>query len=188
MIKTSIIGLSGYARAGKDTVASILREDGWTRIAFADKLKEAVYQLDPLIEYDITLQELWDSDLDAAQNWEDLKQQYAEVRRMLQRMGTEVGRNLFGENFWVNQGMASIKEDGKYVFTDCRFPSEAQAVRGHGGVLWRIERPGYGPVNNHPSETSLDHHKFDQVIINDTTIDDLRAKVLALVKRESVTI
>ena len=45
-----IIGLSGYAQSGKDTVAEILVEEyGYTRVAFADIIKQAVYLLDPIV-------------------------------------------------------------------------------------------------------------------------------------------
>ena len=36
-----IIGLTGYAQAGKDSVAnSLVQNYGYTRVAFADKIKE----------------------------------------------------------------------------------------------------------------------------------------------------
>ena len=48
-----IIGISGYARSGKDSVANILVQDfGFERRAFADKLREALYALNPIIAYD----------------------------------------------------------------------------------------------------------------------------------------
>ena len=48
-----IIGLSGYAQVGKDTVANILVEHyGYTRIGFADIIRKAAYILDPLITLD----------------------------------------------------------------------------------------------------------------------------------------
>ena len=43
-----IIGLTGYAQSGKDTVAKILIEQyGFTRVAFADKIRELLYEMDP---------------------------------------------------------------------------------------------------------------------------------------------
>ena len=39
-----IVGLSGYARSGKDEAAKVLVEEfGFTRVAFADKLREVLY-------------------------------------------------------------------------------------------------------------------------------------------------
>ena len=46
-----IIGLSGYAQSGKDTVAKVLIEEyGFTRIAFADKIREFLYDLNPQVK------------------------------------------------------------------------------------------------------------------------------------------
>ena len=47
-----IIGLSGYARSGKDTVAQVLVEKyGFQRIAFADKIREFLYDLNPRLDH-----------------------------------------------------------------------------------------------------------------------------------------
>jgi hypothetical protein len=113
--------------------------------------------------------------------WDKVKRDLPEARVLLQRMGTEVGRNLFGQDFWVEQALAGIARDGgtRYVFTDVRFPQEFDAIRARGGRLWRVMRPGVGPVNDHPSETALDHHfTWDSLIDNDGTLDDLRERVL----------
>ena len=41
-----IIGLSGYAQSGKDTVANILVQHyGYKRVAFADKIRECLFAL-----------------------------------------------------------------------------------------------------------------------------------------------
>jgi dephospho-CoA kinase len=45
-----LIGLSGYARSGKDEAAKVLIEEfGFKRIAFADKLRDFLYALDPIV-------------------------------------------------------------------------------------------------------------------------------------------
>jgi hypothetical protein len=47
-----ILGLSGYARCGKDSAAAVLVEEfGFTRVAFADKLREVLYALNPIVSY-----------------------------------------------------------------------------------------------------------------------------------------
>ena len=92
-----IIGLSGYAQSGKDTVAELLCLNyGYQRMAFADPMREALYRLNPSIVlndtdyYDKPLQTLVDE-----QGWDAVKQN-PDVRALLQRMGTEVGRQMFG--------------------------------------------------------------------------------------------
>jgi dephospho-CoA kinase len=45
-----IIGLSGYAQSGKDTVAKVLVEKyGYRRVAFADPIRDLLYGMDPLV-------------------------------------------------------------------------------------------------------------------------------------------
>jgi hypothetical protein len=172
-----LIGLSGYARSGKDTVASFLcTEAGYQRVAFADALREVALDLDPTIDAPsagrpIALRRLID-----VYGWEYAKDAWPDVRRLLQRLGTEVGRRHFGTNVWVDLAMRKV--DGPTVFTDCRFPNEADAIRASGGAVWRIERPGFGPVNDHPSEHALDDYPFTRVIHNDSTPDELRRAVL----------
>ena len=48
-----IIGLSGYAQVGKDTVANYLVEKyGFVKVSFADPIREALYKLDPKVRID----------------------------------------------------------------------------------------------------------------------------------------
>lgn len=175
-----ILGLSGYARSGKDEAAKILVEEfGFTRVAFADKLREAVYAYNapvaPSKEHDgmVFLQEVID-----VYGWDKYKEsEYGpEVRRQLQRMGTEVGRNTLSDSIWVDTAFANVPADGKVVVTDCRFPNEAEAIKSRGGQLWRVNRAGVGPAVSpdgsiHPSETSLDNATFDVVLFNDSSLE-----------------
>ena len=170
-----IIGLSGYARSGKDTVAEYLVEEhGFTRRAFADSIREALLQLDPHITIDGTHNISLASAVDKM-GWEYLKDLSPDVRRLLQRMGTEVGRNLFGNNFWVDLLIKNATEAStNIVVTDVRFTNEAEAIRSWGGEVWRINRPGTEPVNTHASETELDDYpNFSLIINNDSTPEEL---------------
>jgi hypothetical protein len=168
---SELIGLSGYAGAGKDEVARILKPYGWQRASFADPLRTALYALNPRI-HGTPLQFLVD-----VLGWDTAKRETPEIRRLLQRLGTEVGRNLFGQDFWVDQAMRSLEEGGRYVFTDCRFPNEADAIRARGGRVFRVWRPDVTAVNAHPSETALDDYDFDGVIANDQSLPLLPSKV-----------
>jgi hypothetical protein len=182
---TNLIGLSGYARTGKDTVAAALREHGYRRASFADVLREAALALDPFVHAPderftaSRYQRL--SDVIAVYGWEAAKDAYPDVRRLLQRLGTDVGREIFGQNVWVDLAMGQVFSGDRVVFTDCRFPNEADAIRERGGQVWRIERPGFGPVNGHPSETALDGYPFDQYVLNCGDVDYLRVTVVDLV-------
>jgi hypothetical protein len=153
-----------------------LIDEGWKRFAFADKLKLAVKKLNPILDCELGMPFTLDLAL-TRYGAEKTKEDYPEYRRLLQVMGTEVGRDMFGDNFWVDQALREVQDDDLAVFTDCRFPNEAQAIKDRGGVVWRVERPGFGPVNGHASETSLDDWDFDGIIQNNGTLDDLTYKV-----------
>lgn len=166
-----IIGLMGYAQSGKDTVAAqLVAEHGFERIAFADTLRDCLYALNPWIK-SVPLQRLVNSN-----GWDATKRD-AEVRGLLQRLGTEVGRNILGDSIWVDTALRKVK-DGDYVISDVRFPNEYFAISERGGRLLRIKRPGTEPINAHPSETALDHIASES-IRNDGTLEDLHGKVQA---------
>lgn len=174
-----LIGLSGYAQSGKDTLAGFLVKDhGFTRVAFADKLREALYALNPRLNGDADSEWRLQDEVDLY-GWEYAKKD-PEVRTLLQRMGTEAGRAIHGPDLWVDAAFRGIEEADRrtgqfplYVFTDCRFPSEADAIVARGGIVVRVVRRGFEPVNAHPSETALDDYKFDAYVQNDGPISDL---------------
>lgn len=175
-----IIALSGYARSGKDTAAAVLLERGWTRVSFADKLRDFLLAVNPPIVHlgrEYQLARLVD-----AYGWEHVKDSYEQVRPLLQRTGTDAGRAILGQNVWVDAIMGDLPA-GPVVFTDCRFPNEAAAAREHGGIVVRIDRPGTGPAvasdgTVHVSETSLDDYEFDYRITNGGSLADLHGAAL----------
>jgi len=169
-----IIGLSGYARTGKDTVAEILvSKYGYRRIAFADKIKEALITLNPIVVPEIGLHLAeYVNDF----SWEVAKNT-PEVRRLLQVMGTEVGRNLLSQDIWIEAALENVRAGEKIVLTDVRFPDEADAVKWLFGEVWRIERNGVKATNFHKSESALDEWIFDRIIDNSGTLEDLEESV-----------
>lgn len=177
------VGLYGYAGAGKDTAAEYLvDEHGFTRVSFADKIREFALAVDdhvPVIvpglgdEPDqqtwMRLSEFLESQ---GHDWTEAKKNL-EVRRMLQRLGTEGGRFVLGENVWVDAALADLPP-GNLVFTDMRFPNEYEAiVHRLKGIAVRINRPGVAPVNAHASDSSLDDHLFHANITNAGTPEEL---------------
>jgi hypothetical protein len=172
-----IIGLSGYAQSGKDTVAELLCLNyGFKRISFALPMRDAIYTLNPLVEGTNRIVDLVDE-----YGW-DVAKANPEVRRLLQVFGTEVGRSLFGETFWIDQAFKRAEEYERVVFSDVRFPNEATAIQQRGGDVWRINRHNHAPVNGHKSEHAMDNFMFKHVLYNDGTIDDLADEVFMLAK------
>lgn len=176
-----IIGLSGYAQSGKDTVANILVEVyGFRRVAFADKIRELLYEMDPPIKRKTnpdgglhSLQSLVD-----AYGWEVTKQE-PQVRQHLQNLGVGA-RKVFGDTFWVGQLLWGYDWSIPTVITDVRFQNEAHYLKKwspDNTQIWRVKRPGIEAVNSHVSEHDLDDYKFDQILNNNGTLDDLRQMV-----------
>lgn len=166
-----IVGLSGYARSGKDTVADLLRDH--ERRAFADAMREALYALNPIIKDGIRLHEA----LYECKGWEVAKTAFPEIRRLLQVLGTEVGRQMIDEDVWVTMTTQDLKPTDDVVFADVRFPNEAQAIKDLGGQIWRVNRPGTHAINAHASESAMDNWPFDAIITNDGTLEDLMGQV-----------
>lgn len=162
-----IIGLTGYAQSGKDTVADILVKNyGFVRLAFADKIREFLYSVNPMVGGE-PLQIKVD-----VEGWEQAKK-HPEVRRLLQVTGTSA-RKLFGERFWIDQTLRHVAGNTKVVVSDVRFTNEANTLKINGGQLWRVQRVGVGAVNGHVSETELDGYPVDQVFANNGSIEDLQ--------------
>lgn len=122
---------------------------------------------------------------DAGGDWEKLKDEendprHREIRRLQQALGTEVGREILPGSVWADTGMAKVarhrRDLASVVITDCRFDDEAEAVRAAGGKVVRIVRPSLtGPTDAHASESGISEHLVDREIVNDGTLDDLRA-------------
>jgi hypothetical protein len=172
----NLIGLTGYAGSGKDSVAEVLVEEyGYTRIAFADAIKEVLEATNPLViaGYGLYLQDVLE---ERDWNWNEIKE-IVGVREMLQNLGTAI-RNI-DPLFWVNA--AGLPDDGysRVVVTDVRLPLEVEAIRRRGGVVYRVVHPGVEAVNQHLTEVGLDGYEFP-VIENSGTLDELRDKVRGL--------
>ena len=178
-----LIGLSGYAQSGKDSVAEVLvRDFGFTRVAFADKIKELLYEMNPIIwadnQFDGYTESRFQQPVDDV-GWDEAKQ-HDEVRRLLQTLGIGA-RHVFGEDFWVNQALRPGLPE-KVVVTDVRFPNEMQAIWALNGKIWRVERPGIGPVNDHISEHAIKDEPVDLHINNTGTLEDLEKTVHNLMR------
>ena len=176
-----IIGLTGYARSGKDSVAQILVDNyGFTKYAFADKVRDIAYELNPIVEHShkqlyvvkpVPLQSIVD-----ALSWEHAKSTVPEVRRLLQDLGMAVRKHL-GEETWIRATLDQIDKDKNVVISDVRFSNEAEAISALGGQVWRIKRMGVDAVNSHISETQMDGYKVDQILLNHGTLEDLELSV-----------
>lgn len=114
-----IIGLSGQARAGKDTVADFLvKNHGFVKIAFADEIKRICMRL-----WDFSEEQLWGDLKEEPDERYPLKQrllkgyypeeinsgEYLIPRHAMQQIGTEVARAI-DPDVWVRFGMNVAKQ------------------------------------------------------------------------------
>lgn len=206
-----VIGIGGKLRAGKDTVADYLvAHYGFGKTYMSEPLQAALYTLDPWIVSPVPLSVPAEK---SVQRYRELAddigyteaKKIPEVRRLLQVLGTEVGREQLGQDTWVNAARKKIeelREHGPVVLTGVRYPNEAEMIQELGGILVWVERPEEpnllgtsttsipiqsiegsedpSKLHAHSSETSLGRDDFHIRVINDSTLAMLHARTDAL--------
>ena len=189
-----IIGICGLISSGKGTVADILVEEyGYTKISFADKLKDGVAEV---FGWD---RQMLEGDTDEGRAWREQKDSFwsqetgrnISPRVVLQEFGTDCMRNGFDNNIWVSIVKKKIVENPatNYVIPDVRFENEANMIKSIYGEVWRIRRGpdpvwfrmyqdiGVEPKDIHQSEWAWANVNFNHVIDNGGTIDMLKNQV-----------
>jgi hypothetical protein len=192
-----VIGLGGRLRAGKDVVADrLVDRHGFVKLGMSDALHEAMLALDPIVLVDEFVQyregppgygwntprkQMRYAELCEAVGYVEAKKT-PEVRRLLQHLGTEVGRNMIGENVWVNVMARKIDDylysDIPVVVTGIRFPNELSMIRAFAGRAVWVDRPGLGETtSSHASESGVQGSDFDLTLLNDSSLEHLRGLV-----------
>ncbi len=167
-----LIALTGLPRSGKDTLAGFLQGHYFVRLAFADPLKDAAAVLLGLERWKMNGEQNFDREA-------VLPEWGFSTRDFLQRFGTEVMRENFGQDFWLKHMRGRIGH-GNYVITDCRFENEAALVHELGGIVVEVRRPGC-VKSGHISDAGV---TADRYVYNDSTLEHLKteAAYLAAVK------
>lgn len=171
-----VIGLTGLARSGKDTVAAIILpllmnvDSSFRHASFAQPLKD-------MIEAGFGLKDKQDA--------EAIEYYGCTHRHMLQTLGTEWGRDLIGKDVWLNS-LAKRTAKHSIVITDVRFDEEAAYVRDR-GYLVHIVRTGEGmdSISNpgHPSERGVIPGSKDYILYNDHSLEALHDSAYGLGER-----
>lgn len=187
-----IVGIGGRLAAGKDTVADYLVGKGWVKFGMSDPLHQSMLKLNPIVYTYIDhyedgtplAAEVTYRDATENEGYTSAKDTFGEYRRVLQVFGTEVGRDLFGENVWsdIMKRRAEAAAEGGHdvIVTGIRFPNEVTAIHELGGELWWVDR-GTEAADGHASENSVTEDDFDVVLPNTGTIEDLHRVVEAYV-------
>ena len=158
-----LIGMTGRATAGKDTVFRRLRamlpETEVVRASFADALYDSAAAALGVTREELAL---WKNDASVVIQVRDFSRPGGRieteltVREYLQRYGTEAHREVFGEDFWV-KALDLSHAERLVVVTDVRFENEAAHIREHGGKIVRVvgtEETESAPIV-HPSEAGV---------------------------------
>lgn len=180
-----IVGISGKAKHGKDTLAGLLvTQFGFYRRGFADELKiQAMRALYPEMVVGMTEAQL----LSLA----DALKQNPDIRAFLQAFGQ--AKRVADPEYWVKRVFnhwESVRDTPNrrgfrkgLVIPDVRYYNEAQRVKREGGLLVRVFRPNFDngltqEARLHSSECELDDYDgFDVYIENDGTPADMLYKL-----------
>lgn len=156
-----LIGITGFKRSGKDTLAlGLCAELGIQQFSFADPIRNAVCEILgwTRAELEVRKEEL-------------IPWLGTTPRHMMQTMGTEWGRNQIHDQLWVLSMFQRMGTAGG-VTSDVRFPNEAAAILDRGGVILRVHRPGC-ESDGHASEQVLPIEFVTHELYNEGSKADL---------------
>lgn len=171
-----LIGIHGKPRAGKDTVANYLIEKhNYVRYGPSVRVKMTTAAM-----FDVPIEYLDDDKMKDAYDpfWKMTH------REMMQKVGKECSRDIFGEDFWMRHVERFIHMMGKseryktyagVVLADLRYANEADWVHDQGGVVLIVKRDNRPQVSNesHAAEHGLPDEYADWIIKNNSTIKQL---------------
>ena len=175
-----LIGLAGFKRSGKSTVANWLVDaDGFLAESFAGPIRHVVAEL---LGWDA---ERLERDKETPVDWLD----GLTPRYLMQTLGTEWGRAQHRE-LWVRslfQRIAAREARAgrrlNWVIHDVRFPNEAQAIRARGGFIVRVSRGLPASADGHASEQPLPPGLVDETLHNWRDLVDLFDNTGDLIRR-----
>lgn len=195
-----IIGITGKAGHGKDSLADILllilegeRVEGVSpragKYSMASPVKEVAKYVFGLTDWDVNTQE---------GKLGKPSQCYGfTTREILQLVGTESFRNIFSMSVWTDfaqryyenilKECESAGVEPILIVPDIRFDNEASWVRNNGGFVVQVVRPGFGDITNgtHSSENGLTEEP-DYVVYNSGTKEDLYEAALDVIVALSI--
>ena len=149
-----LIGLGGHKEAGKDRLADHLTVVyGFEKLGMSDPLAQALYTENPWIPTGAVETQEDGTVVGRFIRYRDIidyegytvAKKNLEVRRLLQVLGTEVGRDQLDPDLWTRVAARKIEElrGGGYpvALTGIRFSNERDMIRAAGGILVWVNRP-----------------------------------------------
>ncbi|HRO60245.1 MAG TPA: hypothetical protein PK177_13940 [Burkholderiaceae bacterium] len=195
---TIIIGLTGFAGSGKDTVAARLVEQfGAARVAFADQLKDEIVEAfgvdrqlfeDPALKDRPTpeLQLRYCTEAGYCDHQWGVANAYGHRPLVdLDEINPRTIMTTWGDwrrdsdpAYFVRAGLERINAlaaSGAHTVAvpDVRYHNERHALKGRGAAIWRVSRPGLQPRGGHSSEWALAGTPVDANIVNGGSVEQL---------------
>lgn len=167
-----ILGITGGARHGKDTIADFigLNVTRTIKVSFAEPLKRAAQEV---------FKGLGDI------NWEAKDSEYLPiegkhtVRDLYIAMGKGL-REYLDPNIWIKLAMKKILIESRrhtVLITDVRYPNEAEAIRIIGGKILKVIRPTLLPYSE--AEVQIEKIVPDKTIMNSSDLVFLERLVIS---------
>lgn len=178
-MRMKLIGLTGSAGAGKDTIANaiVAKYPGAEKYSWALPLKQALNAC-----FGWTM-EKWD---DRVWKEKEILWLGKSPRQLAQLLGTEWGREQVHPELWVMLGLQRYKAHDPstpFVIADVRFDNEARAIHRHGGVVIKIFRDDAEPIFAHKSENGVSPELIDFTLGNHGSIEEFVQTSLANLER-----
>jgi hypothetical protein len=163
-----IIGISGKLGSGKDTVGLMINSimPQYKLFSFADNVKKIT---SIITSTPIELQYSRAGKKTVINSSKNLT-----ISNYQQLIGEGL-RNIIDENIWIDS-VLSNPEPYK-IITDVRYKNEAYKIIENNGIIIRIEKDFIdiedGRDKNHISECDLDDFKFEYILNNNSSMEEL---------------
>ncbi len=194
-----VIGVSGTKRSGKNTFADYIKqhlEEKGVSVkigSWADLLKKSAYESLGVAEgaaEEHKFHSDWANSFKEkfklqVVNEEGIVLREITGREFLQRYGTEGHREVFGDNFWIDQFWASNDFQGVdvLIIADCRYDNEAENVLSKDGVIIKIDNPiTDNNSDGHASEQGISEHLISYRIDNDSSLERFNKESIKLIE------
>lgn len=163
-----LIGITGKARSGKDTIAKHLAsKHGFEHYWFSKPMKDAL-----AVMLGWTSEHLYGDLKEVVDPFYNVS-----PRRALQTIGTDWGRDLINKDLWLLCAERAISNSPNLVISDVRFDNEASLIRSRGGFIISISRSDAQEIAEHVSESGVSDNLIDMTIENEGTIEQLQALI-----------
>lgn len=184
--KMQIIGLLGHQGVGKNYIAEIvlpkiLSQKNTVVLAFADHFK-----IDCISKHNADYNKVYG-------------QKDYETRILLQKVGTEEGREVFGYDIWIrtlHNWIKVLHSRGvkRFIISDVRFQNEVEWIKSLNGIIIKINAPNryqnrletetgnniekINEIKNHPSEVNIDNIEIYDILVNNDYNDNIEKQLL----------